>query len=989
MSGILKKLRRFDAYPKTLEDVRIQTFGGGILSVVSFIIMGFLFWLELVDYLTPNVTEELFVDTSRSPNIQINLDITVPKISCDSLDAMDSSGEQHLEIDHNIYKRRLDLEGRPIEEPKREDITIKTKNETEDSPKNKTECGSCYGAALDPNRCCNTCEEVREAYRERRWAIDNLENITQCKDEKFHEKLKTAFTQGCQIYGSLIVNRDTVGLATEGATMFQYYLKIVPTTYAKKDGTLIKSNQFSVTKHQKVISIMSGESGMPGIFFQYELSPLMVKYTEKERSFGHFITNVCAIIGGVYTVAGLLDTFLYHSLKLIQKKIELDVRELSQNYVGGSELQSLRNQIQGLSEETSNNLKRNVYQNYVQFIDTAKEISHLESEMYQLSHLLSEQKSLLSALSATSILEDTTPVSIERDNKADEKNLEEENKQKLATILEKSRGLQGDLLEIDPTENTSLKTVHVYLFTDGCMITTRNTNNRGLMKYVYEIMYDLSSLAVVNVRDLGNVKHAFKLLIFPDTRVFQCSSNSNKKEWLDKFDQAKKTKLAQEQQKRESIIEKSPSRSASMDSPSFNPFEEAEEETGLVHPEWFLDIPEELDVCVAQRHFEEALAFLQKAKEYINQFVAANGQPDHVMIDIQRKVEQRQNNLTEVLMKELEVNPDKSLQGGLRAARKAVRLLNQLGRSTQSCDLFLKLCSSMLKTQCKRVKREGSMTMYVRHLSSVVFTNMCHMSEEFLRAFPDSPSCASAYVVWASGELSLFTTHFAKQVFMPQTSLSTIAECVVMVRTQCERLCTYGVDLCYQLDGTLRSPLTKVLRDTRDKLIDSIKLRALDEKWRPINLHTRSSLARCLQEHVVMGLKLDSYVTGDTWLQLTTSVLAFAKVFLTFLDDCMKLKTTELMFTINETLYSVFEAQIKHNENSLRSELNQDQRHFLTKNAEFLLGTVVEVAQKKYAEAVGYECPTLAKIQKEYSALTKGVSPTSRSTKTKYSSEFL
>lgn len=48
------------------------------------------------------------------------------------------------------------------------------------------------------------------------------------------------------------------------------------------------------------------------------------------------------------------------------------------------------------------------------------------------------------------------------------------------------------------------------------------------MKYVYEIMYDLSSLAVVNVRDLGNVKHAFKLLIFPDTRVFQCASNSNK-----------------------------------------------------------------------------------------------------------------------------------------------------------------------------------------------------------------------------------------------------------------------------------------------------------------------------------------------------------------------------------------------------------------------------------------------------------------------------
>lgn len=48
------------------------------------------------------------------------------------------------------------------------------------------------------------------------------------------------------------------------------------------------------------------------------------------------------------------------------------------------------------------------------------------------------------------------------------------------------------------------------------------------MRYKFEEMYELGSLAVVNVRDLGNIKHAFKLLAFPDTKVFQCSSNSSK-----------------------------------------------------------------------------------------------------------------------------------------------------------------------------------------------------------------------------------------------------------------------------------------------------------------------------------------------------------------------------------------------------------------------------------------------------------------------------
>lgn len=40
---------------------------------------------------------------------------------------MDSAGDQHLHIDHNIYKRRVDLNGNPIEEAKKEEIVTSTK----------------------------------------------------------------------------------------------------------------------------------------------------------------------------------------------------------------------------------------------------------------------------------------------------------------------------------------------------------------------------------------------------------------------------------------------------------------------------------------------------------------------------------------------------------------------------------------------------------------------------------------------------------------------------------------------------------------------------------------------------------------------------------------------------------------------------------------------------------------------------------------------
>lgn len=52
------------------------------VTIVSGIIMALLFLSELNDYLTPELTEELLVDTSRGPKLRINLDIVFPHISC-------------------------------------------------------------------------------------------------------------------------------------------------------------------------------------------------------------------------------------------------------------------------------------------------------------------------------------------------------------------------------------------------------------------------------------------------------------------------------------------------------------------------------------------------------------------------------------------------------------------------------------------------------------------------------------------------------------------------------------------------------------------------------------------------------------------------------------------------------------------------------------------------------------------------------------------
>lgn len=668
------------------------------------------------------------------------------------------------------------------------------------------------------------------------------------------------------------------------------------------------------------------------------------------------------------------------------------VRELSRRCVGGQELQQQYQKIQLLGEETSAQLKRNVYQNYTQFIETAKEISHLESEMYQLSHLLTEQRSLLAALASTSLLgstnagsstggENTSDVTVQPEQQLQRE--EEERRRKLTAALEKVEGCvdliesssrcllhEGDLLELDPTEFTAMQRMHAFLFNDGLLLAPWIPNRRGPARYKFQTLIEIRNFAAVNVRDMESVKTSFKLLAFPNTRLFQCTSNQSKKEWLEKFESAKKAALAQEQPKRQesvAISETSPIRSSSIDSSSgVNPFEESSAFVTSPDvaelPEWLLELPEDLDVCIAQRHFEDAYSLLQKA----NQFSFPSSK-DPQLIEIRRKVDGRARALIEVLMKELEVSPDKSLQGGLRAARRAVRLLNQLGRSSQACDLFLKLCSSILKTQLRRVKREGATVVYVKHLGGIFFSNMMDMASEFLRAFPNSPSCASALVVWAGSELTHLTSHLVKQVFMPQSPISTLSECVVSIRSQCDQLCELGIDLRYQLDGLLRSPLQRALGDARDKAVEAVKLRATEDKWHPTNLGSKDALTKFVMETGLSPSHMEKYVQGESWIALSASTVALTRQYLSLLEDCLRLFTSELAHTVDQVLADVCSAQFIHFEASLRSEkIGTSEKQFIQKNAGFLLNELLPLVCKTYLKRLGNSCQSLDTLSARY-----------------------
>ncbi|MEE6514143.1 hypothetical protein FKM82_022157 [Ascaphus truei] len=62
-------------------------------------------------------------------------------------------------------------------------------------------CESCYGAETEDIRCCNSCDDVREAYRRKGWAFKTPDSIAQCKREGSARRWKSRGTRAAKCTG--------------------------------------------------------------------------------------------------------------------------------------------------------------------------------------------------------------------------------------------------------------------------------------------------------------------------------------------------------------------------------------------------------------------------------------------------------------------------------------------------------------------------------------------------------------------------------------------------------------------------------------------------------------------------------------------------------------------------------------------------------------------------------------------------------------------
>ena len=320
------KLKRFDVYRKLPQDLTEPTISGAIVSIVACSFMMLLFLSELNAYLTVSTSTEMFVDINRGgEKLVINIDVIFPRYPCGiiSLDAQDIMGSHVINIEGSMKKIRLDYDGRSLEE---EDLLKGSGPMNIEAVKKQLDDreGCRLKGYIFVNKVPGNFHISSHAYQDK---IYNLVGHDLGKLDFSHDIQHLSFgaNQDIQIIQTVFhegvlspldsVKKNRPSNVNE-ALSYEYYIKVVPTTYKTLKNEEYYVHQFTANSNEY------RAEGAPAVYFRYDLSPVTVKFSQVQESFFHFIVQVCAIVGGVFTVAGLLENLLHSSIASVLKKRE-------------------------------------------------------------------------------------------------------------------------------------------------------------------------------------------------------------------------------------------------------------------------------------------------------------------------------------------------------------------------------------------------------------------------------------------------------------------------------------------------------------------------------------------------------------------------------------------------------------------------------------------------------------------------------------------
>jgi hypothetical protein len=352
----MRLIRALDFYPKFDEDVRRRTVFGGFLAMSSFVVMIILFEIRFRAFMGTKLVQKFgidnrplpfsagrVVDPDLLPKMSISFDVFLNRMPCAYIhvNVIDTIKEFDNDIQGRVKMERFNNAGRPV--PKRK---------TQEIARPLDYCGSCYSMK---SGCCNTCKEVRKAFKAKRKLMPPLATIEQCSGDL--DLMQSMENESCRVSGSISVHQfpgtfhiapgdsyeagegqidsyERIGLdldsfnvsheiehfnigeprtsgsfpldgvrqiqESKGRLKIYYYVRAIP----------IGGGRYSIDASGYRHYRGNQSTKFPGIFFAYDISPIHV-ILEDHRNICEFLTEISAILGGVFALTAFLDSLIY------------------------------------------------------------------------------------------------------------------------------------------------------------------------------------------------------------------------------------------------------------------------------------------------------------------------------------------------------------------------------------------------------------------------------------------------------------------------------------------------------------------------------------------------------------------------------------------------------------------------------------------------------------------------------------------------------
>lgn len=286
-------IRRFDVYRKVPKDLTQPTLTGACISIFSVLFILFLFLSELSLFISHDVVSELTVEdpVKHSEKIPVFINLTLPNLNCKylGLDIQDDMGRHEVGFQDNTQKFEVNvgngcrMESHFLINKVPGNFHVST-HSAESQPENP---------------------DMTHIIHKVRFGMD--------------------LQEGKDVSGSFNPLEGLDKTKSQAIATHDYIVKIVPSVYEDSRGNLRYPYQYTFS-YRDVIQYGHGGRMMPAIWFRYDLSPITVRYKEKRKPFYTFLTTVCAIVGGTFTVAGILDSCIFTAAEVFRK---LEIGKLS------------------------------------------------------------------------------------------------------------------------------------------------------------------------------------------------------------------------------------------------------------------------------------------------------------------------------------------------------------------------------------------------------------------------------------------------------------------------------------------------------------------------------------------------------------------------------------------------------------------------------------------------------------------------------------